>query len=190
MFDSARRSIVARSFLQFLKMKSLRAGFALLFVCLSLPVFAGPADEALQRFADGTKTLSAHFEQIQVDEHNEVISRRSGQFDLARPGHLRWHYDKPYAQLMVCDGDRIWNYEPDLAQVTVRPADVVLKGTPASLLAQQRQLGDAFIVESGGKQEGAAVVRLKPKNQTEDRQSDGEGKRVSVRVDLGGRRII
>src|SRR3546814_10614639 len=125
-----------------LKMKSLRAGFALLFVCLSLPVCAGPADEALQRFADGTKTLSAHFEQIQVDEHNEVISRRSGQFDLARPGHFRWHYDKPYAQLMVCDGDRIWNYEPDLAQVTVRPADVVLKGTPASLLAQQRQLGD------------------------------------------------
>src|SRR3546814_18773466 len=45
-FDSARRSIVARSFLQVLKMKSLRAGFALLFVCLSLPVFAGPADEA------------------------------------------------------------------------------------------------------------------------------------------------
>src|SRR3546814_15143430 len=76
MFDSARRSIVARSFLQVLKMKSLRAGFALLFVCLSLPVFAGPADEALQRFADGTTTLSAHFEQIQVDEHNEVISRR------------------------------------------------------------------------------------------------------------------
>src|SRR3546814_14615262 len=68
---------------------------------------------------------------------------------------------------MVCDGDRIWNYEPDLAQVTVRPADVVLKGTPASLLAQQRQLGDAFIVESGGKQEGADVVRLKPKNDTE-----------------------
>src|SRR3546814_15092092 len=46
MFDSARRSIVARSFLQVLKMKSLRAGFALLFVCLSLPVFAGPAAEA------------------------------------------------------------------------------------------------------------------------------------------------
>src|SRR3546814_15602883 len=106
MFDSARRSIVARSFLQVLKMKSLRAGYALLFVYLSLPVFAGPADEALQRFADCTKTQSAHFEQIQVDEHHEVISRRSGQFNRARPGPFRWPYDQPYTQLMGCDGAR------------------------------------------------------------------------------------
>lgn len=155
-------------------MTSLRAGFVLLCACLGAPAFAGPADDALQRFVDGTKTLTAHFEQVQVDENNEVISRRSGQFDLARPGHFRWNYDKPYAQLMVCDGNKIWNYEPDLAQVTVRPADVVLKGTPASLLAQQRQLGDAFVIESGGKQDGADVVRLKPKNdseQTSDFQS-------------------
>ncbi|NGY06792.1 outer membrane lipoprotein chaperone LolA [Solimonas terrae] len=148
-------------------MKSLRAGFVLLGIGLSLPAFAGPADDALQRFVDGTKTLTAHFEQTQVDEHDEVLSRRSGQFDLARPGHFRWNYDKPYAQLMVCDGSKIWNYEPDLAQVTVRPADVVLKGTPASLLAQQRQLGDAFIIESGGKKDGADIVRLKPKNDSE-----------------------
>lgn len=155
-------------------MNKLSAVFVLCASLFAAAVQAGPADEALQRFADGTKTLTAHFEQIQVDEHNEVISTRSGQFDLARPGHFRWNYEKPYSQLMICDGNKIWNYEPDLAQVTVRPADVVLKGTPASLLAQQRQLGDAFIVESGGKHDGADVVRLKPKNdaeQTSDFQS-------------------
>jgi len=148
-------------------MKSLRAGFVLLSACLSAPAFAGPADDALQRFVDGTRTLSAQFQQTQVDEHGEVLAKRSGHFDLSRPGRFRWDYDQPYAQLMVCDGDRIWNYEPDLAQVTVRPADVVLQGTPASLLAQQRQLGDAFVVESGGKRDGADVVRLKPKHDTE-----------------------
>lgn len=144
----------------------MKRGLCLALLCMlaSVPrAFAGPADDALKRFVDGVQTLSAQFEQTQVDEHGEVLSKRSGHFDLARPGRFRWHYEQPYEQLMVCDGKQIWNYEPDLAQVTVRPADAVLKGTPASLLAQQRQLGDAFELESGGSQDGVDLVRLKPR---------------------------
>lgn len=135
--------------------------FAVLALC-GTQAHAGPADDALRRFVDGAQTLSARFEQTQKDEHGEVLAQRSGTFDLSRPGRFRWRYDLPYEQLMVCDGNKIWNYEPDLAQVTVRPADQVLKGTPAALLAQRSRLGDAFVVESGGQKEGAEVVRLKP----------------------------
>jgi outer membrane lipoprotein carrier protein len=92
-----------------------------------------------------------------------VLAKRSGQFDLSRPGRFRWTYDKPYEQLMICDGSKIWNYEPDLQQVTVRDASQVLKGTPAALLAQKSLLGDAFAVESGGQKDGADIVKLKPK---------------------------
>lgn len=136
-------------------------------LCLSLfaiGVQAGPADDALQRFIDGAQTLTARFEQIQTDERGEVLARRSGQFDLARPGRFRWVYEKPYEQLMVCDGNKIWNYEPDLAQVTVRSADEVLKGTPAALLAQKSLLGNAFAVESGGQKDGADIVQLRPRD--------------------------
>lgn len=136
--------------------------FAVLALC-GAQAHAGPADDALRRFVDGAQTLSARFEQTQKDEHGEVLAQRSGTFDLSRPGRFLWRYDQPYEQLMVCDGNKIWNYEPDLAQVTVRPADQVLKGTPAALLAQRSLLGDAFSVESGGQEEGADVVRLKPK---------------------------
>ncbi|NKF22497.1 outer membrane lipoprotein chaperone LolA [Solimonas marina] len=148
-------------------MKKLRALILLLAAALSAPAFAGPGDDALNRFVNDVKTLSATFEQTQYDEHGEILSQRSGVFDLQRPGRFRWKYSKPYEQLMVCDGDKIWNYEPDLAQVTVRPANIVLKGTPASLLAQKGQLGDSFKIESGGKQDGADLVKLVPKNDGE-----------------------
>jgi outer membrane lipoprotein carrier protein len=177
-------------------MKKMRVLLLLLCAGLSAPAFAGPADDALKRFVDDVKTLSAHFEQTQFDEHGEVLSTRSGEFDLQRPGRFRWSYARPYEQLMVCDGDKIWNYEPDLAQVTVRSADVVLQGTPASLLAQQRQLGEAFTVESGGRQDGADLVKLKPKNdreQTSDFElielwigKDGVPARMKFHDALGG----
>jgi outer membrane lipoprotein carrier protein len=139
---------------------------AVLALCLSLvgaAAQAGPADDALKRFVDGAQTLTARFEQTQLDEHGEVLAKRSGQFDLSRPGRFRWTYDKPYEQLMICDGSKIWNYEPDLQQVTVRDAGQVLKGTPAALLAQKSLLGDAFAVESGGQKDGADIVKLKPR---------------------------
>ena len=81
-----------------------------------------PAADALQRFVDEVRAFTAHFEQIQYDEDGGELGRRSGRFSLARPGRFDWHYEQPYEQRMVCDGERIWNYEPDLAQVTVRTA--------------------------------------------------------------------
>ena len=144
-------------------MNKLFAAVALTLCCCAGAAYAGPADEALRRFVDGARTLTARFEQTQLDEHGEILAQRSGQFDLSRPGRFRWTYDKPYEQLMVCDGTKIWNYEPDLQQVTVRDASQVLKGTPASLLAQRSLLGDAFSVESGGQRDGADIVKLVPK---------------------------
>lgn len=144
-------------------MTMLRAVSMLLLLLMLPAAYAGQGDEALRRFVDGVQTLSAAFEQVQIDEHGEVLSQRSGQFELSRPGRFRWSYESPYQQLMVCDGKRIWNYEPDLAQVTVRDAQQVLRGTPAALLAQKSLLGDAFGIESGGAKDGVDLVVLKPR---------------------------
>jgi len=142
----------------------------LLLSLFALPVFAAPGDDALRRFVDGVQSLSAGFEQVQIDERGATLSQRTGSFELQRPGRFRWSYDKPYEQLMVCDGNRIWNYEPDLAQATVRDAQQVLRGTPAALLAQKSLLTDAFAVESGGQQNGVDLVRLKPRGEAGDFQ--------------------
>lgn len=129
---------------------------------------ASAAEAALQRFVDGVQTLSAHFEQSQLDEKGAVIDTRSGEFLLARPGRFRWSYTQPYEQLMVCDGTEIWNYEPDLAQATVRDAAELLRGSPAALLAQRSQLGEGFSIEDGGRDGKASIVRLKPKSEDSD----------------------
>lgn len=173
-------------------MNMLRALCLLMLVLLPLPSSAASADAALKRFADGVQTLSANFEQLQYDEHGALLATRKGRFELARPGRFRWAYDAPYEQLMICDGTRIWNYEPDLAQASVRAADVVLKGTPAALLAQKSLMGDAFAIESGGQNDGAEIVRLKPRGGDADFQMielwlrDGVPQRMKFFDSIGG----
>ncbi len=59
----------------------------------------------------------------------------SGTFDFARPNRFRFAYDKPFEQLIVSDGQKVWLYDVDLDQVTVRGFSQALGATPAALLA-------------------------------------------------------
>lgn len=137
--------------------------FAMLMLGTSSAI-AGPAEDELRRFINDARTVTAHFTQIQVNERGEKIATSSGRMILSRPGRFRWAYEQPYEQLMVCDGDKIWLYDPDLAQVTVRPAAETLNGTPAALLAQKSTLADQFVVEDLGKRKEAQGVKLKPRS--------------------------
>ncbi|PTU30816.1 outer membrane lipoprotein chaperone LolA [Stenotrophobium rhamnosiphilum] len=142
---------------------------ALLLALLVAPSFAATtAQDELKRFVDGVQTLQADFTQIQVDDRGKQLSMTSGHMWLSRPGKFRWSYQKPYQQLMVCDGKKIWFYDNDLSQVTVRPVDATLRGTPADLLSQKATLSDGFNIEDGGMDGGNRLIRLKPKSQDSD----------------------
>lgn len=134
-----------------------------------LPFFAAAAPAAggeaeLRRFVEGVRTMSARFTQTQTDERGERLSSSTGTMLLSRPGRFRWSYQQPYEQLMVCDGQKIWLYDPDLAQVTVRPAAEALGGTPAALLAQRASLTDEFTLADLGERGGSQGLRLSPRN--------------------------
>jgi chaperone LolA len=151
---------------------------ALLLAILTPAAQAETAQEALSHFLGGVQTLSARFEQVQRDERGEVLQKTSGRMWLSRPsqgatavGKFRWSYEKPYEQLMVCDGAKIWLYDPDLAQVTVRPAQQALAGTPAQLLSRRSALSDEFTVEDAGERSGARGARLTPKSADSDFKS-------------------
>jgi outer membrane lipoprotein carrier protein len=58
----------------------------------------------------------------------------SGTFEFQRPNRFRFDYTKPYAQLIVSDGQSVWIYDADLNQVTVRKLSAALGATPAALL--------------------------------------------------------
>lgn len=159
---------------------------------LAMPSLAAPAPDGLQQFVQNVDTLTARFEQVQKDEKGKVLQTSSGQLSLARPGKFRWAYEKPYAQLMVCDGKTLWHYDPDLAQVLVRPAGATLQGTPAQLLTDRAALEKYFNVERLGDDSGAQHLRLLPKAKDGDFKSvelwlkDGAPQRMRFEDPLGG----
>jgi len=169
--------------------------FALAMLSLS-PAHAEDPQAALKRFVDGVQTLSADFAQVQTDEDGKQTGSSSGTMALARPGRFRWTYQKPYDQLMVCDGRKIWLYDADLAQVTVRPAEQALSGTPAALLSQKALLSEAFTLQDGGSEGKAQIVKLLPKSVESDFKSielwliAGVPQRMRFHDQLGGRTDI
>lgn len=167
--------------------------FATLLLTLSGAAAAADAQARLQRFVADVQTLSARFEQLQYDEGGQETGRRGGTFELARPGRFKWHYQTPYEQLMLSDGKKIWNYEPDLAQVSVRDAAQVLRDTPAALLAQGGDINKTFSVIDAGVEGDAQKLRLEPKTADADiRQielwlkADGVPLRMRLHDPLGG----
>lgn len=145
-----------------------RLALACLAGLVSLNVHAASAEEELRQFIENVRTLEGRFVQTQTDEHGELVTSGGGLVTISRPGKFRWSYDQPYEQLMVCDGAKIWAYDPDLAQVTVRAAGEALAGTPAELLATKTRLADNFTVADLGEEKGFRHVSLKPKSDQSD----------------------
>jgi outer membrane lipoprotein carrier protein len=161
-------------------------------VLCAKPSFAAPKADPLQQFVLQADTLSARFEQVQHDDKGGVLQKSSGRLWLARPGKFHWSYEKPYQQQIVCDGKTLWQYDPDLAQVMVRPAGATLQGTPAQLLTDRAALDRHFKVENLGQDGGAAHLRLLPKAKDSDFRSvelwlkDGAPQRMRFEDPLGG----
>ena len=159
---------------------------------------ADSAQDALKRFTDGVQTFDAHFEQVQTSDKGEVTARSSGHFWLSRPtgpgtGKFRWAYEKPYTQATICDGAKLWAYDPDLNQVTVRDAKTALTGTPAELLSQKTALTNAFNVKDAGTEGDLHLVTLTPKSKESDFKSielgldkDGAPVRMRFADQIGG----
>jgi outer membrane lipoprotein carrier protein len=138
----------------------------LLALCLVLgaPPLNASGKEQLDRFLEDTQSLRADFAQTVTDANGKVIQQGQGEMLIARPGRFRWEYRKPYEQLIVSDGKRLWVYDPELEQVTVKSVDEALGNTPALLLAGVHPLEQDFkIRETAGPGDALAWVELLPK---------------------------
>lgn len=111
-----------------------RALFAGAFLFASLAARADAID-TLKAFVSEVKTGRASFTQVVTSPDGAKKKTSNGSFEFARPNRFRFAYAKPYEQLIVGDGQKIWLHDPDLNQVTVRPMTETLGATPAALLA-------------------------------------------------------
>lgn len=96
--------------------------------------FAESAGDALQVKLNAMRTMTANFKQVIKSKQRE-ISHSSGTMALERPGHFRWQTKAPMEQLVVADGNKLWVYDVDLEQVTVKKQTKSLGGTAALFLS-------------------------------------------------------
>ena len=129
-----------------------------------LPAFAlASAVDQLHDFLKNTKTLKAEFAQAVIAKSGRKPQQSSGIVAISRPGKLRWEIQKPYPQLVVGDGEKIWIHDPELQQVTVRKAGQAIGGSPAALLSGSNELEKNFTLKDVGEAEGLNWVEATPK---------------------------
>ncbi len=136
-------------------------------VLLSL-LFAGGVEAAaidrFKAFLRTTQAARANFEQKVQDRSGKLVQESKGSFVFLRPGRFRWEYAKPVDQLIVGDGERVWIYDRDLNQVTVRRISKALGSTPAALLAGSADVEKAFELSEAGERDGLEWLEAKPKD--------------------------
>lgn len=80
------------------------------------------------------QSIEAQFDQYTLSESGARQEHSSGEFVLSRPDRFDWLTHSPYEQRIVSDGEYIWVYDPDLEQVTRKPAGAQQESAPALIL--------------------------------------------------------
>lgn len=139
----------------------------LIVLLLLLPGMAcADAVQHLHRFFQDTQALRARFQQTVLDAQGRKVQQVDGVMQLLRPGRFRWDYHKPYVQIIVGDGQKVWLFDPELNQVTVRAMDQVLGSSPAAMLAGGRETEKAFILRDSGRQGVLEWVEVTPRDKS------------------------
>ena len=107
---------------------------ASLIAAASLAAHADSVD-TLREFVRDVKTGRANFTQTVTSPDGVKKKTSSGSFEFSRPNRFRFNYAKPFEQVIVGDGQKVWIYDADLNQVSSRKMTQALGETPAALLA-------------------------------------------------------
>jgi len=107
---------------------------------------AAEPDNELRSFFSNMQSLKADFKQQVFGPRQALLQDSSGQVIVQRPGKFRWDYNKPYQQHIVADGEKLWLYDVDLEQISIKPQGAAMASSPASLLSDAGQLDKQFDV--------------------------------------------
>lgn len=158
--EARRRSTVLR----LARRPLLAAGLALLAAAWLPSAQAASGIEQLRVFLTGTQSAKGEFTQRVTRRDGTAVGKPSrGSFVFQRPGRFRWIYEQPYEQVLVSDGQRLWLYDRDLNQVTVRKLAASLPASPASILFGANDFEREFEVAEDGAADGLAWIAARPR---------------------------
>jgi len=148
------------------------------------PCILASSLERFSEFISGTLTARGEFEQKIFDNNRRLLQESRGVLAFSRPGKFRWSYVKPYAQLIVGDGSKVWIYDEDLKQVTVKKLDQALGSTPAALLAGNNEAMRAFRLLDKGTVDGVEWLEALPRNK------EGSFERIRMGFGASGLKVM
>ena len=134
---------------------------------------------ALESFMRGTKDLQASFTQTVYNKRGQETS--SGQMWVAKPGKFYWDYQRPNPQKIISNGKKVYHYDIDLEQISVRSRSELVGDVAVELLNGDDNISRNFQTNRTVKnlvparlQKDAAngvAYRLKPKKHQEEYDS-------------------
>ena len=137
--------------------------FALSLCLASHALHAQSAPDQLRSFVQAVQSATGNFSQFTVGPQGQTKPAQTGRFSFRRPGQFNWEVLKPYAQQIVSDGQQIYQYDPDLNQVTVRKVDQAIGASPAAILFGSGALDQAFNVSVRPDKDSLAWLRAIPR---------------------------
>jgi len=140
----------------------LRVSLIVFSVLFSGLVQAGIGEERLKNFFSDVTAVRADFIQQVLGAKKKILQETTGEMLLLRPGKFRWDYKKPYEQQIVSNGQKVWLYDVDLEQVTVKTITGALGSTPALLLSSDTPIEENFSVRELGEEQNLYWVELSP----------------------------
>jgi outer membrane lipoprotein carrier protein len=158
--------------------KNVLRGGALALLVLAPLLARADAVDTLRGFVQTVQSGRAAFTQVATSPDGAKKKTASGEFEFQRPNRFRFDYAKPYEQKIVADGQKVWLFDVDLNQVTVRPFDQALGSTPAALLSGGNLERD-FTLTAEPDQDGLQWVQAQPRAK--------EGQIRQLRVAFRGR---
>ncbi len=147
-------------------MTPLRGFAAAVLVACGLPAAHADSLQQLREFLTQTSSARGDFSQAAIARAGSRTPQSSGgTFEFARPGRFRWETTKPYQKTIVSDGSKLYVYDPDLKQVTVKKLRGAIPASPASILFGSNDFERDFQVSSDGERDGIEWILAKPRSQ-------------------------
>lgn len=81
------------------------------------------------------QNMKADFKQLVLDAKGTQVQDVTGKMYVKRPGQFRWDVASPFEQQIISDGSKVYVYDKDLSQVSIRKLDKQVGNTPALLLS-------------------------------------------------------
>jgi outer membrane lipoprotein carrier protein len=103
--------------------------------------------ERMKEYFKNIQTAQANFHQVVTDKQGLKTQDVTGVMHLQKPSKFRWDYNKPFVQEIVGDGHKVWLFDPELNQVTVRSFSKAVGSSPAALLAGGKEMERLFTIK-------------------------------------------